>query len=43
METNILLSFIYKYFKMKIPSSERKRKIEKIRKKESYYLIKLII
>jgi hypothetical protein len=33
MEINILLSFIYGYFKIKISSSERKRKIEKIRKK----------
>jgi hypothetical protein len=32
METNILFSFIYRYFGMKTPSSERKRKIEKIRK-----------
>jgi hypothetical protein len=33
METNILLSFIYRYFKIKIPSSKYKRKFEKIRKK----------
>jgi hypothetical protein len=33
VEANILLSFIYRYFKMKILSSKYKRKIEKIRKK----------
>jgi hypothetical protein len=34
MEANILLFFIYRYFEMKFSSSERKRKIEKIRKKK---------
>jgi hypothetical protein len=32
VEANILLFFIYGYFKMKIFSSERKRKTEKVRK-----------
>jgi hypothetical protein len=32
MKANILLSFIYRYFKMKIFSSKYKKKIEKIRK-----------
>jgi hypothetical protein len=34
METNILLFFIYKYFEMKTSFSERKKKIEKIRKEK---------
>jgi hypothetical protein len=33
MKINILLFFIYKYFKMKTPPLKYKRKIEKIRKK----------
>jgi hypothetical protein len=36
MEINILLSFIYKYFKMKIFPSERKRKFEKNSKMENH-------
>jgi hypothetical protein len=41
VEANILLSFIYGYFKIKTPPSERKKNFEKIRKEKTILFNKI--